>query len=87
MTKDTTREEAPDPANAGPEPVAAETPNKSAGGLDVALLTAYADGPVTVTRPGVEAKTFDVKDGKVRVSEEDRDWLIQTGQVAPEATE
>jgi hypothetical protein len=27
----------------------------------------------------VEAKTFEVKDGVVRASEEDRDWLVRHG--------
>jgi hypothetical protein len=67
-----------DPANAGPEPEVAEAPNLKDGGVDVAV-PGYADGPITVTRPGVEAKTFEVKDGVVRASEEDRDWLVRHG--------
>jgi hypothetical protein len=61
------------------EPVAAESPTVAEGGLWVELLTAHEDGEITFTRPGVEAKTFQVKDGRVRVTEEDRDWLVQYG--------
>ena len=41
------------------------------------VLTDLEDGPVTFTRPGVEARDFTVKDGKISTTAEGRDWLLQ----------
>lgn len=82
-----TAESAPESAQP-PEPVVADQPNKADGGRDLQVLAAVPeDGEVTFTRPGVEAKTFKVKDGKVRANEDDAAWLIQNSvarEIEPE---
>lgn len=44
--------------------------------INVALPD-LADGPVTFTRPGIEEKSFTVKDGNISTNAEGRDWLLQ----------
>lgn len=85
MTKATTRtdEGAQGPAVTTTETptVEAEQPTVAEGGTYLDALSVPEDysGEATFSRPGVEARTFTVKDGRIRASEEEADWLIDNG--------
>jgi hypothetical protein len=48
-----------------------------ADAVNVAIPSGLEDGPVTFTRPGIEARDFTVKDGKISTTKEGRAWLLQ----------
>ncbi len=41
-----------------------------------AVVDGLQDGPTTFTRPGVEERSFTVKDGKISTTREGYDWLL-----------
>lgn len=43
----------------------------------VGVTAGLPDGEVTFTRPGIEAMTFNVKDGKISTTKERQDWLLR----------
>jgi hypothetical protein len=65
---------------ADPAPLSEDTQSQAQVDPDEvveALISGHDDGPLVVTRPGIESESFTVKDGKISTTRAKRAWLLQ----------